>query len=136
MALKNIELFDLYVGKIFVKLYENFPLRIDISPCKMIGKEINEDTLEAPKECDIFIDTMIWLEESGYIKYSSQEGNHYFLKVVLTAKGLELLKAVPPSVETKKGIGERLTTLSKIGSEEAIKEAVNIMLSMGVKMFS
>ncbi len=133
--LKNIELFDLYVGKIFAKLYESFPLKTEVNPCVMINMEVNPHTMDIPKECEIFRDTMYWLEESGYIKYTSNQTVHYFNGAVLTAKGLELLKSVPPSVKSTAGIGENLTHWAKEGSDELLKGSVNTLLSMGVKMF-
>ena len=134
MALKNIEMFDLYVGKIFVELYENFPMRVVISPCDMTGLKLDEDTLVHPKYCYIFENTVVWLQESGYIKY--QTGDiHGFYDVVLTAKGLELLKAVPDSVQTKSGMGDKLSAIAKKGGDEALKNMVNALLSMGVRMY-
>ncbi|MDD3770490.1 MAG: hypothetical protein PHV10_07785 [Sulfuricurvum sp.] len=134
MALKNIELFDLYVGKIFVELYEHFPIRTTLSPCDMTGMEVDEEALDHPKQCYIFHDTMVWLQESGYVKYA--KGDIYaFHDVVLTARGLELLKAVPDSVQSKSGIGDKLSFIAKKGGDEALKNMVNTLLSMGVRMF-
>jgi len=132
--LKNIELFDLYVGKTFVKLYESFPLRCELDICEMTDKEFDEETLKTPKECDIYRDTVIWLSESGYINYDAQH-EYGFRGVVLSAKGLELLKAIPESMQRKTGIGEKLSFIAKNGGDEALKQTVNAMLSMGLKMF-
>ena len=132
--LKNIELFDLYVGKTFVKLYESFPLRCYLDICEMTEKELDEETLRTPKECEIYRDTVIWLCESNYIKYDSKD-QYGFGGAVLSAKGLELLKATPDSMKSKTGIGEKLSAIAKNGGDEALKQTVNAMLSMGLKMF-
>jgi len=36
--MKNIELFNVYVAKIFDKLYSEFPLGVDIEVCKFIER--------------------------------------------------------------------------------------------------
>ena len=100
----------------------------------MTGKEIDLDSLDHPKECEIFRDTMLWLQESGYIKYRTGD-IHFFHDVVLTARGLELLKAVPDSVQSKSGLGDKLSFIAKKGGDEALKNMVNTLLSMGVRMF-
>jgi hypothetical protein len=138
MAMKNIELFDLYVGKIFVLLYEEFPVRKNINACDFLGYKEKYDesnyTDKEDKECGIFESTMEWLQESGYILYK-EKSSVWYIDVILSAKGLELLKAVPESVRTKKSIGEHINHLARESTDESLKQAVNMLLSMGLKMF-
>lgn len=138
MAMKNIELFDLYVGKIFVVLYEEFPVRKNISACEFLGYIEMPDgegyTKKEQKECDIFDSTVEWLRESGYILYRKKV-SVWYTDTILSAKGLELLKAVPESVRTKSSIGEYINHLAKESTDDALKKSVNVLLSMGLKMF-
>ena len=53
MAMKNIELFDLYVGRTFARLYEQFPLGVDMDICEIPGIELGQDDYDIPRECRI-----------------------------------------------------------------------------------
>ena len=130
--LANIELFDLYVGKILATLYESFPVRTHLDICEGAGADIDEDTLQVPLQCQIYKDTVIWLKDSGYIIYAN-EHTYSFTGVVLTAKSLELLKRVPKSL--KSSYGEKLVALLKDGSEDALKQSVNTLLSASLDIF-
>lgn len=137
MAMKNIELFDLYVGKLFVILYEEFPVRKNINACDFLEYEEKLDeayTREEEKSCDIFDSTVQWLRESGYILYK-EKSSVWYIDVILSAKGLELLKAVPDSIRTKRSIGEHINYLAKESTDEALRKSVNVLLSMGLSMF-
>lgn len=61
MALKNIELFDLYVGKVFASLYNNFPMGVYLDAQNDVGGEMDEHELQVPKEWEIYQATIIWL---------------------------------------------------------------------------
>ena len=128
MGLKNIELFDLYTGKILAKLYENFPLKIEVDVCDMLKLEIDQQNMTVPKECEIFNDTMEWLKESGFIYYE-EKGMYSFHRVVLSAVGLETLKATPSSIKERDGIGEKIRDAVIRGKNEAIRTGVRLALS-------
>ncbi len=129
--MKNIELFDLYTGKILSKLYEHFPLKVNIDVCEMLGLEIDEESLNIPKECDIFNDTVEWLKQSGFIYYDHRFAYAYS-GVVLSAVGLETLKATPQSIKARDGIGEMMRDAVIRGKNEAIRTAVRMALSHAV----
>lgn len=128
MGMKNIELFDLYAGKVLAKLYESFPLKIDIDVCEMLGLEIDQESLDIPKECDIFNDTVEWLKQSGFIYYD-QKFPYAYSRVVLSAVGLETLKATPQSIKARDGVGEMMRDAVIRGKNEAIRTAVRMALS-------
>jgi len=128
MAMKNIEMFDLYVGRIFAKLYEAFPLRVDVDVCVECGKEIDQQELYIPKECEIYYDTLVWLEKSGFLHIDRENRPYGFGGVVLSAKGLELLKSTPKSVKHQDGIGEKIRDLVVQGRDEALRKSVNELL--------
>jgi len=133
MAMNNIALFDLYVGKILAKLYNTFPLKVEIDVCEMTGLSIDEESMNIPKECQIFNDTMEWLHESGYLYYQ-QSYPYAFSRVVLSAKGLEVLKSTPQSLQQKDGIGETLRDAVAHGKNELIRLSVNTILSHGTTL--
>lgn len=134
MALKNIELFDLYAGKILAELYVSFPLKIDIDVCDMLEMKISEHDMSVPKECMIFNDTLEWLKESGFVYYEECY-TYAFRRVVLSAKGLEVLKATPASIKRKDGIGEQLRDVVATGKKEAIRRTVDTILASASHLF-
>ncbi|WP_143428926.1 hypothetical protein [Helicobacter sp. 12S02634-8] len=125
--MKNIELFDRYTGLIFTELLEEFPLKkwIHIESFTKIPL-VNE--LEHPYENKIFIGTLQWLAEEGYIKMKTP--NHYGAECILTGKALALLKSKPKSIqENGKSYGEMLIEMSKIAGGEGFNAVVNAILS-------
>lgn len=135
MAMKNIEMFDIYTAKVLAKLYKNFPLKIDIDVCDMLGLIIDQENMQVPKECDILNDTIAWLQESGFIYF---EGSHVygFSRVVLSAKGLEVLKSTPSSITPRDGIGESLKDVLTQGKKESIRQVVGTILSQAVRIIA
>lgn len=135
--MKNIELFDEYVAKIFGDLYENFPIPIAVNACKISGYE---DTDEygtpvdsegvAVKDFEVCKATIDWLIEAGYLR--AKNGNQYgYSQCVLTAKGLEVLKSVPDSVVVKTSLGDKLIVALRKGATGAATEAGKTAIRIG-----
>jgi hypothetical protein len=113
------------------QLYEAFPqaLRLKV-----------EDVYEAPNENDIryFSYTVEFLASEGYIKHqgASDEGL-FFIEVILTMKGLTVLRLTPDSLDAKEiesldakeTLGHRFGGFLKNGAKdvgkEVLKAAVN-----------
>ncbi|MOA26170.1 hypothetical protein D3C78_1469440 [compost metagenome] len=57
-------------------------------------------------------------------------------RCTLTAKGLEVLKATPASLQTGPSLGEQLVDASKSGTKELVRGAVGEALSLGARLFS
>ncbi|HGX8811798.1 TPA: hypothetical protein ACJINV_005080, partial [Escherichia coli] len=91
MAPKNIERFNEIVGEIFGRLYESFPVKIDIKAVDIVRQN----------ELTFFLDTVDWLKNSGYLIGARSSGGIH--NAVLTAKGLEVLNATPGSLEKPLG---------------------------------
>ncbi|MNR50332.1 hypothetical protein D3C85_1698370 [compost metagenome] len=58
----------------------------------------------------------------------------HFTKAVLTAKGLEVLNAVPDSLAQRTSIGEQLAEASKSGGKELLRSITTEALGIGVRL--
>lgn len=99
---------------------------------KPLLKEIDEWTRVNSDEADMAYFTILWLIGSGYITATPHNSGGYwygFDEAVLTAKGLETLKAIPDSLTTP--LGERLKEAVKQGGWEATRTLVSQVLSVG-----
>ncbi len=120
----NIKLFDAYTAYVFQKIYENFPKCINFEPLKEL-KNIQDTTNFSEEEKGIiFCETMLWLEENGFLKIKNKipptdrplEPMLYqgFYCVRLTIKGLNLLSLPKPKTFDKK-VGEEIISKVKQG---------------------
>ncbi|OQX16190.1 MAG: hypothetical protein BWK73_04820 [Thiothrix lacustris] len=125
----NIRHFDEISARIFAALYESFPLPLDIDCIELTKAAEIEANGAATKETRICIATLTWLQEEGYLKYQVK-GKFDAFNIVLTAKGLSVLKAVPSSLETKTSIGERLVTAVKSGAINTAVEVLKIIFAV------
>ena len=139
MAASNINKFDEYTGQILARLYQNFPVPMDISPrdfftCSAVN--VAEDEWEyTDEDAKVFLSTARWLVLAGYIHCVSEKRS-YLYKSVLTAKGLEVLKLVPSSVQGGLSIGEQLTTAATEEARETLRGVVSEALSIGARLIS
>lgn len=58
----------------------------------------------------------------------------HFTKAVLTAKGLEVLNAVPDRLVQQTSIGEQLAEASKSGIKETLRTITTEALGIGVRL--
>lgn len=133
----NIERFDELTGLIFSKLYQSFPIAIDLnvmqfSEALVYDKPLTEDDkYRGGEPFDFFDNTMQWLIESGYVISRHNSSYAYtFETCTLTAKALEVLKAVPHSVGGET-LGGRLSAAAKDGATAKLKELAGEVLSKG-----
>ncbi|MGY2162158.1 hypothetical protein HX799_07580 [Pseudomonas tolaasii] len=130
MADSNIDIFDQITGLIFSRLYQSFPVTKTLSSMDFIAAFPND--IERPGV--FFADTMKWLIASGYLMGEMDAKLHAtFHKCTLTAKGLEVLKAVPDSV-TGTTIGAQLQDAAKKGMLDSVKSLTGKALSAGAHM--
>lgn len=133
----NIKTFDKFVGYISAELYTAFPVCIKINVCEFLKKI----KCEGEEEELIFSETMFWLRGAGFLSFVSPDEKEIFPMegvvaslqfscVVLSAKGLEILKKTPKSVESKESIGEMVKNAIKEGSKAKMIEGVNMALGM------
>nr|VFK21743.1 MAG: hypothetical protein BECKLFY1418C_GA0070996_11024 [Candidatus Kentron sp. LFY] len=135
----NIDLFDEYTAKILGMLYESFPIRLHLFATVISGDEKNDqhgnivDKDEKPSHAfKVCMATIEWLRDAGYMNCGKRCSFGY-KDCVLTVKGLEVLKSVPDSVQTRKTIGDKLVSLlHKDIPMEAAKEAAKAAISAGI----
>src|SRR3990167_2175961 len=127
MSASNIERFDEIAGEVFAKLYSYFPV-----PCLLKAGDYvatpsvaNEHLgCDVPsEEAEFFFACIRWLESAGYIT-TKAENELYVADVLLTSKGLEVLRAVPASLQGKASIGERLNEVATKGGKELARSLV------------
>lgn len=140
MAAGNIERFDVLVGAIFAKLYQEFPIAVDLMmedfESQMAVNQPERDINDHYNRRDVlfFLSTVIWLSNHDYLDSGSQAGDGV-MGCVLTARTLELLKAMPSNLEAKKpSLGEQLVSATKEGMTVKTKELVSEFLSKAVAL--
>lgn len=137
----NIERFDQLTGKLFAVLFESFPMTIDLT-----GGAFNDTILTAPDDSEewkdqlfardeFFISTVAWLINAGYISHDIQGSRQHniFRGCTLTAKALEVLKAVPDTL-TGKSIGASLQAAASAGLMDTVKSLTGKALGIGASM--
>lgn len=145
MAMKNIDTFDILTGYILGELYESFPI------CKEINLELflinNESIDNTEKNQLILSETLFWLRDNDFLTFPIPEEKPLrrhtgamaypqFSCIVLTAKGLAVLKKVPKSVDRKdkdKGLGEHIIDVVKMGTKEQLSNLVGSVLATAIK---
>ena len=140
MAMKNIETFDKCVGYVLGELYENFPICITIN-LKLFLEKNKHDVND--KEELILSETIFWLRDSDFLTFSNpleKDVTHFqevraspqFTCVVLTAKGLDVLKKVPTSLKENKGMGEFILEAVNTGAKETLSGLVGSVLATAI----
>lgn len=136
----NMERFDRLTGAVFARLYESFPEPVTLDAQPFLHSIVAADQDQAT-QCDqafnapeFFSCTLRWLAGTGYFTHGSQgeQSPYTFTECVLTAKGLEVLKAVPTSIKTQQSIGQSLQDAAKRGAIDSIKKLTGEALSTGV----
>ncbi|KFI09466.1 hypothetical protein F0223_25330 [Vibrio coralliilyticus] len=127
--MRNIEIFEAYSGHLLARLYEHFPLRININAYD-IAFDLDDDLWSQSQEeqnngthkynrhkspIGLSKATIEWLSMSGLIFYESSSGSD-FKNVCLTPKGLEAIKAAPEQ-------GNRLLAAAKDLATSSVKDA-------------
>ena len=142
MALRNIDTFDVMTGYILGDLYENFPICIKINLEIFLNE--NDKCENTDKNKLILSETLFWLRDNNFLTFITPEEKEVsffdgvkpfpeFSCVVLTAKGLDVLKKVPSQIKERKGVGEFLMEATKKGTMENISELVSTVLSTAIK---
>lgn len=129
----NIERFNQNAAKIFSLLYESFPVPRSIDVREIdIDAELSEATGELTPAGEVAHATFIWLEGSGYITFRKNM-EVLFTECVLTAKGLEVLNAIPSSLSTSQTVGEFVSKAVKAGAAESVSSAVKFIFAKGIE---
>lgn len=135
MTTSNIQKFDEITGRVFGALYENFPVarHLLIEDFLEDGLSYNEHAQgDFPNQNgEFFFACVEWLAEAGYLRVSEKLHDSGFDGVVLTAKGLEALKAVPASLTVGPSLGDQLVDATKSGTKNVVGRLAGEVLSVG-----
>ncbi|QFT23550.1 hypothetical protein FIV02_18410 [Pseudomonas sp. THAF187a] len=140
MTVSNIERFDELTGRVLARLYAEFPLPIRLMPDKFVETSWVVDAftgaLAASADTEFFTATVDWLADAGYLRYQGLDPTKVngFTGAVLTAKGLELLKAIPDSLGDS--FGERLREAAATEGREGLRSLVSQVLGAGISLLS
>ena len=139
MTATNIERFNVLVGAIFAKLYENFPEPIELNVLDFLEQMATDEPtgtdhqLATTKDNRFFVSTVLWLSNHDYLDSGSPLSNGAVMNCCLTARTLELLKAMPPNLESKApSLGDQLISATKEGTTNKMKELASDFLSRAV----
>ncbi|WP_426008276.1 hypothetical protein [Aeromonas salmonicida] len=144
----NIERFDTIVVLALADLYSCFPVRQYLASSKFIVTEDGEhiDGLSPEAEGHLFaedlylndpyfkrkefaFESLRWLVDAGYL-HGTPVAYDGIENAVLTAKGLEVLKATPDSLQGS--LGERLQEAVKNDARDVARSLVSQVLGLGL----
>jgi len=148
----NIERFDTIVVLALAELYSRFPVPQYLASSKFIVTEDGEhiDGLSPEAEGLLFdedpylkdpyfkrrefaFESLRWLVDAGYL-HGTPVAYDGINNAVLTAKGLEVLKAIPDSLQGS--LGERLVEAVKADSREVGRTVLGQIIGLGVGLLS
>lgn len=133
----NIEKFSLYTATIFALLYERFPVPFDLRVHHLEKDWYQEGPQDIQAQAndsgEIAVYTAAWLRDSGFISYIGPKNSIFFNQCVLTAKGLEVMNAIPDVLTSGKSIGSFLGDVVKTGTRESAIEVIKLALAKGVQ---
>ena len=100
----------------------------------LLHQQSDEVISQTEADMKFFFHTCEWLEKTNYISTRSLGLNFFpsVTGVVLTAKGLEVLSAMPAAVSGEKSLGERLLESAKSGGKAMLAETAKQVLSLGI----
>lgn len=139
MRASNIERFDVLTGRVLAELYQHFPVDLDLEAWSyrdLFTGAPMEDGWLAKEDGVFFQSTVLWLGSAGYIEHGSAANNGDVYRCVLTAKGLEVLKAFPASLQAGPTLGDKLVDASKGGTKEVLRGVASEALSLGARMLT
>ncbi|HNY49801.1 MAG TPA: hypothetical protein PLV50_08385 [Smithella sp.] len=121
----NMKIFNRVALRIFSRLYEAFPMPIEIIPRSMSAEILAADasTDESLNSISIADNTLRWLESEGFLRHSSSSfESGIFYQVQLTLKGLTVLNSVPftsTQVDVPESMMTKIRKVLSVGNDEA-----------------
>ncbi|HDR2588121.1 TPA: hypothetical protein QCI16_002857 [Enterobacter ludwigii] len=137
MSYPNIEKFNEIVGRVFARLYVNFPATTKLTTDFLVGEgkgifEVIPGVNDLDDEGKFAFASVDWLINAGYISAKKNEQTFEFAASVLTAKGLESLKQTPASLNAS--FGEQIDAAIKNGSTDALRSLASRTLTYGLSV--
>lgn len=140
MTASNIQKFDEITGQVFGALYENFPVARDLLIKDFLDDGFSYDKAaegDFPNENgEFFFSSVEWLAAAGYLRVESKLHYSGFAGVVLTAKGLEALKAIPSSLNKGASLGDQLVEATQNGTKSILGKLSGEVISVGTRIFA
>ena len=139
----NIDRFNKSTLLIFDKLYQAFPVPVELSASKIAMDTLPADATfdESFQSIEPVFYTIEFLRKEGFIEYAGHfvDGTA-FQQVRLTSKSLALLGQTPSALEHQVSISEKIRNLVKGGikdvSSEAAKKAVELLFAHGSSLLA
>lgn len=139
MQMTNIERFNVLVGVIFAKLYESFPVPVELSVQDFVEQLVDDSELSDESEYirggygKFFTSTIVWLGDHGYLIRGSTIGVGTVRGCVLTGSTLEILNAIPANLKVKgPSLGDQLVAAAKDSAKGKVKDLAGEFLSKAV----
>jgi hypothetical protein len=118
---RNIEDFNRGVALVLGRLYTAFPV-----PTSIRADELDETADRVSRLA--YEATIRFLRDEGLIRIQAETLDDRFIGVVLSAKGLALLQAVPDALQEKKPWADWLRDTLRDGSRVGLKTLIEILL--------
>ncbi|PSL15109.1 hypothetical protein CLV44_1053 [Marinobacterium halophilum] len=122
--MSNISQFNEISALIFPKLYEVFPSKLDL-------RVSDYPDFDNEESSSIFINTVSFYFDEGYIKYDDQLYGGFF-GVRLTSKGFSILNIeAPVKLEIESNLVGAIKDAAETGKKELIKSLVSTVIKYG-----
>lgn len=137
--MNNIDRFNYFVGLIFGRLQREFPQKVRAYSPEILGATACDDAdalgnwkgicmrdsqrIDLNEELEFLWSTLTWLKETGYLIGTVEPTPRgRVATVTLSPKALEVLKAVPSTLEGKETLGEQLEGALNAAAKDKISE--------------
>jgi hypothetical protein len=127
--MSNIEDFNKGAALVLERLYEAFPQTISLDVSQLDSESVDQNTVRN------YGATIEFLISEEFISGEDPDGRGiFFPSLILTSKGLAILHSVPDVLKENTTLGRRISNVLKEGSKEAIKGALNTVISQVITM--
>jgi len=123
--MSNTDEFNRCAAHVLSLLHEAFPCPVNINT-NDLNEAANRATLE------IYPATLTFLADEGFIRIRQQSGADLFQGVVLTAKGLTTLNAVPSAIGGQMPLAVRIKATLAEGSREALRGVIGEIMKIAL----
>ena len=137
----NIDTFNLAAGEILGRCYAGFPAPIILDYREIVGVLRQAEDVDHEPDNIHFNDphfkalehSLSWLVRADYIWVEHVHGNILEHSIRLSPLGLNVLNAVPDSLQVRETFGERLAKGAGQLGKEAISTTVSAVLGLAIQ---
>lgn len=131
-AMDNIERFNRIAAALFKVLYESFPKPLVTFRSDSLRESAGLPPVHEHEVINETGQTVKWLQDEGFIRYSSSARDQHFTMVVLTQKGLAAMNSVPDALAPTQTVGNRLKELGRETSTQTVGQLVQFAITGGI----